>query len=209
MKFVAPKSGLKSFTCPHCGVLAQQHHVARDKELGSYSTNFSQNPVIVSKCENCDDICFWYFEEMVYPHKGIAPLPNSEMPKEIKKDYNEAASIYLASPRGAAALLRLAIQKLCVHLGGKGTKINDDIKSFVDKGLPEKVQQALDIVRVSGNNAVHPGQIDIDDKTVVADLFILVNIITAYMIAMPKKVTDLYGKLPTSVKQHIEKRNIK
>ena len=209
MKFVAPKSGIKSFTCPHCGVLARQYHFVRDKGLDSRFSVFSQNPVRVSKCEHCDNICLWYFDKMVYPNRSIAPLPNPEMPEEIKKDYEEAASIYSASPRGAAALLRLAIQKLCIHLGGKGTNINDDIRSLVDNGLPEKVQQALDIVRVIGNNAVHPGQIDVDDERVVADLFALINVITEYMISMPKKVTDIYGKLPDSTREHIEKRNTK
>ena len=90
------------------------------------------------------------------------------MPDDIKLDYNEARTILGRSPRGAAALLRLAIQKLCKHLGQSGANINGDIKALVAAGLPPKVQEALDTVRVIGNESVHPGQIDIRDDVETA-----------------------------------------
>jgi hypothetical protein len=38
------------------------------------------------------------------------------------------------------------------------------------------VQQSLDIVRVIGNDAVHPGQIDLtDDIETATKLFVLIN----------------------------------
>jgi hypothetical protein len=131
------------------------------------------------------------------------------MPIEVKKEYYEAALILTNSPRGAAALLRLAIQKLCIYLGGTGENANDDIAALVKKGLPVTVQQALDIVRVTGNNAVHPGQINTDDVEIVVNLFPLVNIIVEYMISIPNKINGLYSNLPESAKSAIEKRDIK
>jgi hypothetical protein len=144
---------------------------------------------------------------MVYPNRGNAPAPNPDMPKDVKDDYEEAANIYTQSPRGAAALLRLAIQKLCVDLGGKGKDINEDIKGLVKKGLPEQIQKSLDIVRVIGNNAVHPGQIDVEDTEVAGKLFILLNLITDYMVSMPGKVDAMFSQLPDSAKEQIDKRD--
>ena len=62
-------------------------------------------------------------------------------------------------------------------------------------------------MRVTGNNAVHPGQIDTDDPEIVGNLFDLVNIIVEYMIAMPKKVSGLYSSLPGAAKESIKKRD--
>lgn len=222
MKYIAPVSGLEAYTCPHCGVVARQYHYYSHEEnlsgwdntsyqkgfwignTGNFHEEFSMR---YSICEHCKEICLWHFDQMVYPNRGNAPVPNPDMPVDVKKDYEEAASIYTQSPRGAAALLRLAIQKLCVELGGKGKNINDDIKMLVEKRLPEKVQQSLDIVRVIGNNAVHPGQIDTDDPEVAGKLFVLLNIITEYMVSMPKRIDDMYTDLPDSSIEQIERRD--
>lgn len=146
---------------------------------------------------------------MVYPLTSSAPPANPDLPPDITSDYEEGRNILALSPRGAAALLRLAIQKLCRHLGEKGSNTNDDIKSLVTKGLPEMVQQSLDIVRVVGNNAVHPGQIDLkDDKETAEHLFGLVNLITEVMISQPKHVKGLYTSVvPQSQQDTIKKRD--
>ena len=88
----------------------------------------------------------------------------------------ESRTILDLSPRGAAALLRLCIQKLCKQLGQPGKNINDDIAALVKAGLDPKIQKALDIVRVIGNECVHPGTMDLrDDREIAAKLFVLVN----------------------------------
>lgn len=210
MKYIAPKSGLKSYTCPHCGVLARQYHFYSFSTVQAWRKQVEQPEEFwlrQSVCEHCGKNSIWHYDQMVYPNRGNAPVPNPDMSENVTKYYEEAASIYTQSPRGAAALLRLAIQKLCMDLGGKGKNINDDIKTLVEKGLPEKVQQSLDIVRVIGNNAVHPGQIDTDSPDVAGKLFVLLNIITEYMVSMPKKISDMYNELPAPAIDAIEKRD--
>jgi hypothetical protein len=145
---------------------------------------------------------------MVYPDTSVAPYPNPDLPPEVKSDYDEARAILSRSPRGAAALLRLAVQKFCKHLGEKGDNINQDIGELVKKGLPVGVQQALDAVRVIGNNAVHPGQIDItDDPETAARLFELINVVCDYMVTQPKRVKEIYDKIPAAQKEAINKRD--
>src|SRR6476660_7013945 len=161
MKYEAPKRELGAFTCPHCGAYAQQHwwHNAGQMSQGAHNLP-KDNPIAANRCTHCKRLSLWWQTTMVYPSCGAAPPPNPDLPDHVKDLYEEAATISTASPRGAAALLRLAIQHLAASLGGAGHNINDDIGLLVQRGLPTTIQQALDIVRVVGNNAVHPGQID-------------------------------------------------
>jgi len=207
MTYVAPQSGLEAYTCPYCGAFARQYHRGRTLDLATAYSPLSSNDLRTSECEHCHQFVIWYKDKVIYPTIGNAPLPNVDMPDDVKIDYNEAASLNTISPKSAAALLRLAIQKLCIHLGGEGKNLNDDIALLVKHGLPVTIQQSLDVVRVIGNNAVHPGQITIEDSDEVYHLFQLINLIVEYMISMPQKVQSLYSSLPTGALAAIKKRD--
>lgn len=145
---------------------------------------------------------------MFHPAASVAPLPFGDMPEEVAEDFVEARDVVNVSPRAAAALLRLALQRLMPHLGENGKNINNDIASLVKKGLPQQIQKALDALRVIGNNAVHPGQIDLkDDKETALALFSLLNMTVDVMITQPKRVDELYNMLPESAKQAIVSRD--
>ena len=140
----------------------------------------------------------------------IAPLPSVDTPQDVKEDYEEARSIFNQSPRGAAALLRLAIQKLVIALGESSDNLNDSIGNLVKKGLRTDIQKALDVVRVVGNNAVHPGELNVEDNPEMAlSLFKLTNIIVEDMITKPKEVAELFDALPEGAKGAIAKRDKK
>lgn len=148
---------------------------------------------------------------MVWPEPP-APVaaPNADLPEDIKADYMEAASVLERSPRAAAALLRLAVQKLCIFLGEPGKKINDDIASLVAKGLPIAIGQALDVVRITGNSAVHPGELQVgDDVEMASTLFRLLNLIAANRITEPKHVQEAYDQMPKHLREAVDKRNEK
>ena len=162
----------------------------------------------LSRCFNCDEIAIWVKSALVYPVRGDAPFPNPDLPTDIRLDFEEAGSIVGQSPRGAAALLRLAIQKLCQHVGETNSTIDQNIKSLVANGLDVRIQRALDIVRVIGNEAVHPGTLNLrDDIQTATKLFGLVNVIADAMISQPKHVAELYGSLPPSKLAGIEARD--
>jgi uncharacterized protein DUF4145 len=166
------------------------------------------NNVDIAQCYNCSNLSVWIGNDLAWPVLSDAPPANVDLSDDVRLDYDEAGRILNLSPRGAAALLRLAIQKLCKELGGKGKNIDDDIAGLVRKGLDARVQRALDIVRVIGNEAVHPGQVDLrDDRATAEKLFGLVNLIADKMISEPKAVEALYNDLPESKRHAIERRD--
>lgn len=164
--------------------------------------------VFASACHTCHQVALWVHDRLIYPPKLAGPAPSQDLPDELRADYEEARRIADLSPRGAAALLRLVVQKLCAHLGEKGKNIDDDIAAMVAKGLDPSLQQALDSLRIIGNEAVHPGQMDLrDDRETALVLFELVNDIAAQMITRPKRAAEVYGRLPPSKLDAIAKRD--
>lgn len=166
------------------------------------------NNVWVSECFACRRLAIWKHKSLLFPASSVKFDPNPDLPEDIKRDFREAESILMLSPRGTAALLRLAIQKLCTHLGGPEKTIDQNIAWLVGQGLDVHVQQALDAVRVVGNEAVHPGELDLsDDIEAASSLFGLVNIIAEEMISRKKRVQSAYDMLPEAKRKAIEARN--
>ncbi|WP_158747375.1 DUF4145 domain-containing protein [Acidisphaera sp. L21] len=162
----------------------------------------------VSKCFSCEQFSVWRNSNLIFPHVFPDIKPNEDMPDDVRVDFEEAAQILTSSPRGSAALLRLAAQKLCKHLGEKGKNINDDIAAMVTKGLDVRIQKSLDVVRIVGNDSVHPGQIDVRDNPEMAKkLFGLINVIVDTMITRPKHIDQLFGDLPEGKRAEIAKRD--
>ena len=200
--YTPPAFNKAAFNCPHCKAFA-------DQQWSDLITNNQWvEDLRIAYCNHCKKYSLWVDREMIYPEPIPVDSPNDDLPAEIKEDYEEAAQISEKSPRGAAALLRLAIQKLCKELGEDGKNINTDIANLVKKGLPVRIQQALDIVRVTGNEAVHPGVLDLkDDQETARNLFKLVNFIAEKMITEPKEVGKIFETLPETKKEEIKKRD--
>jgi hypothetical protein len=193
----------------HCGVLSAQDWTQLIYFIGS---SWENTDTWMCSCTNCRKDSLWRITDdggrLVDPVTRGGPSPHPDIPEEVRKDYEEARMIVTQSPRGACALLRLAVQKLCKELGEPGNNINDDIASLVKKGLSVEVQQALDTLRVIGNNAVHPGEMDLTDDTETASaLFELLNFIVEDQISQPKKRAEIFSKLPTKAVAAIKKRD--
>ena len=205
-EYTAPNHQGAAFNCPRCDAYAHQiwHEVTAQGPEGSRSVK----ALTAAYCKKCNGYSLWLSEKMMYPAESVAPMPSGDMPDDVKEDYMEARSIVVASPRGACALLRLAVQMLMPHLGTKGKDLDDDIGQLVKQGLPAGIQQALDSLRVIGNNAVHPGVLDLkDDVDTATALFGALNMTVDVMITQPKAIGELYSKLPETSKEHIRERD--
>ena len=84
------------------------------------------------------------------------------------------------------------------------------IGNLVARGLDEKIQQALDYCRVIGNNAVHAGQIDVeDDPAIIPTLFHLTNDIACELITKPREMKERYNNLSPGIRKAIDDRDKK
>ena len=184
-KYYPPIFGSSKFHCALCNVYAKQEWKALE-----FEGTFNRSPFKYSICDHCGKICYWYMERMIVPGEAPVPPHHEDLPASCQSEYNEARDIAGRSPKAAAALMRLVVQKLMVDLGQVGKNINDDY------------------CRVIGNNAVHPGEINIDDDPSVAySLFEMVNFVVEDRITKPKKIAELYNKLPAGVLKAVEKRD--
>jgi len=213
-----PRLDKTAFNCPCCNAYSNflWSHVNAAVPGGQTTISYK-----TAQCAHCKQWTMWTIEpkgdgpqgvimlgRLVHPLKLSSPIPHNDMPESCKSEYEEARHVLTFSSRAAAALLRLCIQNLCKELGEKGKNINKDIGELVKKGLDSRIQKALDVVRVTGNNSVHPGTMDIaDDKELVDKLFKLVNLVVEEMIAKPNELKELYGKLPEEAREGIENRD--
>ncbi len=212
MKYIKPELNKTEFNCPYCEVCSYQIWGRILENESTRGSGWHDMPDWRGAlCDHCKQISLWCKEKLIYPDKPNLPLPNEDLDSEIKKDYNEAASIVEKSPRAAAALLRLAIEKLCKkQLGEKGKDLDECIGNLVKNGLPIQIKEALDVIRVIGNESVHPGEINLNDnKDIAYKLFELVNIIAQDRITQPKEVSKLCNSLPQDKLDGINNRDKK
>lgn len=218
MNYVAPEITLEAFHCPFCGTYAHM-------DWAWLVNRGESTDYLEAHCSRCRKPSLWLVKEkknvngcikpatgeMIYPDFGVAPLPEIDMPEDVVRDYQEAARIFSKSPRGAAALLRLGLQKLCKHLGEEGKNINEDIRSLAAKNtLPPLVVKVADTVRITGNNAVHPGEMsDEDFDHIASKMFELLNFVVKKGISEPKELEALYTMTPEGPRKSAENRDAK
>lgn len=227
-KEATPKLNEDKYNCPHCGTYCPQYHYGLRRMVFDLTPSINTreyDPEIrigdggemlltktkfaMTTCAECEDFTLWVEEEMVYPVVTSLPKPLQDMPEEVKKLYIEAANVYPISAKSASALLRLAIELLLKQLGEKGS-LNDKIKSLVSKGVSQKIKQGLDAVRWYGNNGIHPGEINLEERREdIIFLFYLLNIIVQELITDGKEAEKFYQRLPSKFLESVAKRDQK
>lgn len=223
-EYVAPTFKLDAYHCPHCGVYSYMKWSVLFTNVEEVD-NMQYTHFLSATCSCCSEQNIWKVSNyvtprhdlllsarngtIIYPDSSIVSEPSKDMPDDVKQDYIEAASIYQKSPRGAVALLRLGLQKLCIHLGGKGEKINDDLATLAkDEIISKKLIKSADIIRIVGNNAVHPGTISDDDFDDVSfKLFKLTNMIVQQGITESREVDEIFSTMPENARKAAEDRD--
>ena len=219
-EYIAPEFEKEGFHCPTCDVYAQQHW----SDIRYYDTYNRAHLLIqendetkrvekyrTATCSHCKKFSFWFGEKLIHPSQITAPRAHDDMPEPVSEYYNEAREVSPFSPRAAAALLRIAIKKLCEWLGEDEPNLNRAIGKLRQKGLPQDLIDSLDIVRIVGNEGgAHEGQIDLsgaDNKDIVDKLFRLVNFIVEKTVTDRKIIEDLFSSLPEDKKRGVEQRD--
>jgi hypothetical protein len=227
------KENIPRHSCGHCGnegcadlIASFTSHKDYDECLFDYTT------WKIYYCPLCNDITlekeYEFSEDYDIDHNGntilnkkyeyLYPLAinnidmSHNMPDDLSEDYAEAQAVAGISPRSAAALLRLLLERLCTHYLSEShpkiKKLDGMIGVLVKEGVPEYIQKACDILRITGNETVHAGTIDIrDDPKSVISLFELVNMVADYLHIKYKKITELYEGLPEDKRIGIENRD--
>jgi len=215
-----PGGASRAFNCPYCKGMASHDWQAGFSHEIEPNTELS-NVIIVAKCQGCLKTSIWLkneypmhsevknYEILLYPRTStVNEDPNPDMPSNVREVFDEASLILDDSPRASAALSRLAIELLMDELNAEGNSLNSKIGDLVSKGLPVTIQRALDAVRVIGNNAVHPGEIDMtDNKDKAITLLKFINIIVENQITQPRLISEAYSSLPEGTIKGIEQRD--
>ena len=131
---------------------------------------------------------------MIYPIDSNVSKPNGDMPDNVKSVYYEAKSVLNISPKSACALLRLALEMLLNELDIGGRTLNDKINNYCnDFDSNNRLIKAFHLLRIVGNEAVHPGVIDINDNEDIARaMFEILNEIVDETITKKDKMDAIF-----------------
>ena len=207
-----------NFKCLHCQIVTQHEwrnleskSIARNKMGGiKHYTGFSDLEVFkISICYNCRGIAMWQNETIISPNTSHQPSAHPDMLEHIKPIYEEAASISRASSRASCALMRYALEELIKSMGYKDGLYNDIGKMYQEGLIDDNIKDSLDIVRLTGNDALHSNQIDMDDQTNVDYMFELINEIVESLISSPKRRKSMLEKFGQNPLDSIKKRDSK
>ena len=195
-----PAHMIKKFNCPHCEVFAQQ-------KWKNWEVNLT-----TAQCNICNEHSIWRKGYLVYPFNPSVPKAENNMPDDVKELYEEARQVHVYSPRAAAALLRLAIEKLTPHLGEPTGKLNTRIGNLQKKNaFDARVIKCLDIIRITANEGgAHDGLMDLtgaEGAKTVSNLFFAINYIVEKTITEPARLDQMFGNLPQEKLDGIKNRD--
>lgn len=208
---VEPSFRKTSFQCPRCSVVSmhwwESLHI---KRVAQQRLGFEElADIALSRCVACQGRSFWLDQKLVYPTTNVRHSTPPDLPEAARKDFEEAAAVANASPRAAAALLRSCVEGICMSVANK-KKFEDAIRKLEAEGIPQGIVKAMDVVRLTGNGALHAGVLyGEDDEATVGLLFKLVETIVSWAVTQKRQLDELYKQMPPGALEQIEKRRAK
>lgn len=157
---------------------------------------YDKEEACVATCISCEKPSLWIHGEMVWPELPSIP-PSEYMPDDVRAAYMEAQAVISRSPRCSCAMLRLALERLCIHRNGTGNSLRAKVLSLK---LSPEVEKLCDACRLVGNDAVHEGVLFVDDTDtyeVARTLSMFINWITERTIkseALADELLAMAGK---------------
>jgi hypothetical protein len=163
--------------------------------------------ISISYCLNCNEICLWVVDQMIWPRCATGSEPKLHAAPDIRGETEEASHTLDASPRGAAVLLRLATEKLCKELGDSDESSRPKIAPLFQDEVDARVQKVLDAMRIIESSAIPPDEVGVRDTGATAEtLSGLVNLICEKMIIEPRQLQALYAKVRDGAQSALEQR---
>jgi hypothetical protein len=148
--------GPVSTTCPHCGNKGTFETIGQDLHVGD---NFVCGQRVCPAPE-CRGHLFVVLRDryLVFQHPPLRLAYKTEnVPLNIIKTFEEAVTCHSTGCFVAAAIMiRRTLEEICEETGATGKDLKDRIKSLRIKIiLPQELFEAMDELRVLGNDAAH------------------------------------------------------
>ena len=146
--------------CPDCGH-GGTFDVIRD--CGDKRTNDSAYVLGQRICPNPKCYCHIFFvydsqnkKFITYPHLRI-DFDSKSIPEKVKESLEQAIGCEsIEAYIGSAIMVRRTLEYLCEDRGATGRSLKDRIKNLKSKViLPDELFEALDNLRLLGNDAAH------------------------------------------------------
>src|SRR5262245_9364035 len=163
--------------------------------------------VWISYCFNCNEMCLWVGDQLLWPKCATRPEPKLDASAEVLEGHEKASQTLDASPRGAAVLLRLATEKLCKELGNCEQGSRSEIAPPLQEEIDARVQKVLDAMRIIESDATPPDQTSVGDNRAQAEtLSGLINLMCEKMMVEPRHLQALYAKAREGAQNGIEQQ---
>ncbi|MBC8418138.1 MAG: DUF4145 domain-containing protein [Desulfobacterales bacterium] len=148
--------GPVSTTCPHCGNKGTFETIGKDLHVGGHFFCGQR----VCPDPECRGHLFVVVKDrdLVFQHPPLRIAYNKQnIPVNIVKTFEEAVTCHSTGCFVAAAIMiRRTLEEICEERRATGKDLKDRIKSLKSKiVLPQELFEAMDELRILGNDAAH------------------------------------------------------